>query len=478
MIRLSFLILLYFASRPGDAVGLHGFHYHGLEEPEAVNRATENITEGWIQQPLDHFNSHDNRTWWMRYLKNSHFYKEGGPILIMIGGEWEISNGFLEAGLMYELASKHNATMYYTEHRYYGKSRPTPNISSSNLQYLSVDQALADLAYFIQSRKNLEGFENSTVIVFGGSYAGGMASWARLKYPHLIQGALASSAPVFSKPDFFEYYEVVAESLRKYSQKCVDEIKAAFDGIEKLIFTDKDGLQKLKTYFNLCDPIEFSPDDLGYLMNTLAETFAGIVQYDKVTNGRTMIAATCEKMTASNLGSPIERLARLVSSNNCFPSSYKKFVKVYANETWDAQSDIMRLWYYQTCTEFGNYQTSNSKNSIFGTLFPLRYYIDICTDFYGKYYNMDFLKGRVKRTNLMYGGLHPDLRRVIFTNGEIDPWHPLSLLSSNLDQQVYGILIKNSSHCRDLYTDTPTDGQELLKARAQVRSIISSWISS
>jgi len=43
----------------------------------------------------------------------------------MIGGEWEISKGFLQAGLMYEIGSQHGGLMYYTEHRFYGKSRPT-----------------------------------------------------------------------------------------------------------------------------------------------------------------------------------------------------------------------------------------------------------------------------------------------------------------------------------------------------------------
>lgn len=59
--------------------------------------------------------------------------------------------------------------------------------SEENLQYLSVDQALADVAYFIEKMKKKLGKENARVIVFGGSYAGNMAVWARLKYPHLIQ---------------------------------------------------------------------------------------------------------------------------------------------------------------------------------------------------------------------------------------------------------------------------------------------------
>lgn len=43
----------------------------------------------------------------------------------MIGGEWEISKGFLQSGMMHEIATKYGGLMYYTEHRYYGKSRPT-----------------------------------------------------------------------------------------------------------------------------------------------------------------------------------------------------------------------------------------------------------------------------------------------------------------------------------------------------------------
>ncbi|XP_076286949.1 putative serine protease K12H4.7 isoform X2 [Lasioglossum baleicum] len=478
MIVLSVLWALCAVLHLGDAVGLHGFHFQGLEEPDTSHVIdVQKIDEAWIKQPLDHFNPRDNRTWSMRYYENSALFKAGGPILIMIGGEWEISTGFLQTGQMYEVAKVHNGMLYYTEHRYYGKSHPTEDLASKNLQYLSVDQALADLAYFIETKKQEKAFQNSVVVVFGGSYAGNMAAWARLKYPHLIQGALASSAPVFAKADFHEYYEVVTESLRKHSQQCVDDVKAAFDAVEELLATPQ-GPEKLKSYFNLCEvPKANSSSDLGLFMNSLAERFAGIVQYDKVVKGETKIAACCKHMTARYLGSPLQRLARLVADEDTCSIGYADFIERYTRKPWNMQPDVMRQWFYQTCTEYGYYQTTNSKKSIFGTLFPLSFFTDMCGDLYGDYFDGKFLDTRVRRTNLMYGGLRPDLRNVIFTNGNIDPWHALSVLQ-DLNRFSPAILIDGSSHCSDLYNHESTDVPELVQARSRVRTIISSWIKS
>lgn len=77
----------------------------------------------------------------------------------------------------------------------------------------------------------------------------------------------------------------------------------------------------------------------------------------------------------------------------------------------------------------------------------------------------------------MYGGLRPDLRNVIFTNGDIDPWHALSVLQ-DLNTFSPAVLIKGSSHCRDLYSDSDTDVEDLTRARVKIREIIASWISS
>ncbi|XP_011866150.1 PREDICTED: putative serine protease K12H4.7 [Vollenhovia emeryi] len=481
MIALNILLVLCSVHPLVNGVGFRGFTFQGLEEPRSLDKdADKNITDGWITQPLDHFNHRDNRTWSMRYKENSAFLKKDGPILVMIGGEWEITNGFLQTGLMYEIGVKHRGLMYYTEHRFYGQSRPTKDTSTENLQYLNADQALADLAYFIETKKKEKNMEKSVVIVVGGSYAGNMAAWARLKYPHLIQGALASSAPIQAKADFYEYYEVVTTSLGRQSANCVEDVKTAFASVEELLAT-QDGPDKLKLLFNLCDaPDVKSPSDLGYFMNTLAEVFAGIVQYDTVENGETKIAALCNKMTAAHLGSPLQRLAHVFSTQDkCQDVSYINFVKKYRETSWEsaAAKSIMRQWYHQTCKEYGYYQTTSSDKSVFGTLFPLDYYINLCIDLYGDYYNEKILGTRVRRTNIMYGGKLPDLRNVIFTNGDLDPWHPLSVIDE-LNASSPVIFMKGVSHCRDMLSDVDTDGDNLKEARARVRDIIGKWISS
>ena len=75
------------------------------------------------------------------------------------------------------------------------------SMSFANLKYLNSEQALSDLAYFIQfiKKNQLYGVNTNTPwITVGGSYAGAMAAWFRSKYPHITIGALGSSGVVLA----------------------------------------------------------------------------------------------------------------------------------------------------------------------------------------------------------------------------------------------------------------------------------------
>lgn len=60
-----------------NGVGFRGFTFQGLKEPEPLKGlANQNVIEGWITQPLDHFNHRDNRTWSMVIINLSSFQDE------------------------------------------------------------------------------------------------------------------------------------------------------------------------------------------------------------------------------------------------------------------------------------------------------------------------------------------------------------------------------------------------------------------
>ena len=83
---------------------------------------------------------------------------------------------------------------------------------------MSSQQALADVAQFIQWMIDTwDGVnENTQFVTFGCSYPGNLAAWFRLKYPQHTSGSVAGSSPVHAVLDFFQYLDVVDESLSMY----------------------------------------------------------------------------------------------------------------------------------------------------------------------------------------------------------------------------------------------------------------------
>ncbi|KAF2900100.1 hypothetical protein ILUMI_06086, partial [Ignelater luminosus] len=396
------------------------------------------VTEHWFTQILDHFNPNDNRTWQQRYFVNQEYYNSsyGGPVFLEIGGESEASKFLLRRGMMIDNAKKYGALCFELEHRYYGDSHPTEDLSTENLEYLSVQQALADLAEFISAMNEKYEFPPHTKwIAFGGSYSGSLAAWLRLKYPHLVHGAVSSSSVLAAKADYSDYFKIVADSLRTHSEECVRNVEIGTAEIDVLL-RRKNGAQHLEQIFNLCDPLEDSLNnskDISALFDVLAGQFADIVQYNKDNiKGRTITIDTiCKIMEDQTWGSRVNRLAAvnklIVSSYGyyCIPFKYRKLLSYFTETDWNSKAAIRgdRQWTFQTCTDLGLHSTSSHAPHVFSHHFPVEYYFEQCVDIFGPKYNSSFSYSATKRTNSLYGALDINVSNVVFVHGSMDPWH-------------------------------------------------------
>uniref|UniRef100_A0A914QC14 Uncharacterized protein n=1 Tax=Panagrolaimus davidi TaxID=227884 RepID=A0A914QC14_9BILA len=145
-------------------------HKEILMKKFTENAAYMNITQNAISQPADHFNKTDAKEWNQRFWNNSVFYKSDGPVFLMIDGEGPGGPSFIndENSPFLTWAKRFGADTYFLEHRGYGESLPTSEQSMETLKYISSEQALADIANFIEAINEIR--PNSKWITFGGSY--------------------------------------------------------------------------------------------------------------------------------------------------------------------------------------------------------------------------------------------------------------------------------------------------------------------
>lgn len=155
------------------------------------------------------------------------------------------------------------------------------NASTENLKYLSIEQALADLAHFVVEKKKEPGREQSKVIVVGASYSATMAAWFRQKYPHLAAGAWASSGPLFAKVEMSEYKEVVGAAVRQIGgERCYERLDNAFKDAGKLV--EERNFDRLKELFRICDSSDLTrQENIWRTFGSLTGILSGTVQYHR-----------------------------------------------------------------------------------------------------------------------------------------------------------------------------------------------------
>ncbi|KFD51388.1 hypothetical protein M513_07793 [Trichuris suis] len=236
--------------------------------------------ESWYDgMPVDHFSYDMNATFRLRYLINTeHWHSKIGPMFFYCGNEGSVEVFAQNAGFIWDNAEAFNAMVVFAEHRYYGRSLPFGNMSRNMLGKLSSSQALADFALLISHLKSTFGSAvYLPVIAFGGSYGGMLAAWMRIKYPHLIDGALAASAPVAQFPGLTPcsaFRDITSEVFRNTSNSCAVSISRSWKVIRKLGATTE-GRQKLIDIFKLCSESGVAlKNNVTQLVNWLSDIYS------------------------------------------------------------------------------------------------------------------------------------------------------------------------------------------------------------
>nr|XP_056701727.1 thymus-specific serine protease [Euleptes europaea] len=437
--------------------------------------------ESTIRQPLDHFNRQDQLTFNQRFWINEEYWQHpSGPVFLYIGGESALSMWDVLSGHHVELAQKYGALLVALEHRFYGASLNPDGLQDQNLMFLSSQQALSDLVsfhLFITQKYNL--MSNNTWICFGGSYPGSLSAWFRLKFPHLVFAAVSSSAPVRAQLDFRGYNKVVADSLLNPvvggSKECRDAVAEAFSIVDSLIHAGH--LEKLAKDFHSCGALK-GTSDLFEMVSNLADIFMGAVQYNDEGVQWGSVASLCRIMT-NQTGSPYQRLmvtnkVFLISMmQQCLENSHEEVLRELRSTNLSVSGVGERQWFFQTCTEFGYYQTCEDSTCLFSHLISLPSELDICAEVFNV--SRDRVQEAVAFTNEYYGADCPKASRVLFVNGDIDPWHALSVLR-NQSRSELALLINGTAHCANMMPSRPTDPLPLIQARKWISAQVGEWL--
>ncbi|KAB1261216.1 Thymus-specific serine protease [Camelus dromedarius] len=259
--------------------------------------------EGWLEQPLDPFNASDRRFFLQRYWVNDqHRASQDGPVFLHLGGEGSLGPGSVMRGHPATLAPVWGALVISLEHRFYGLSIPAGGLDMAQLRFLSSRHALADV---ISARLTLSRLFNvsssSPWICFGGSYAGSLAAWARLKFPHLIFASVASSAPVRAVLDFSEY------------NNCRAAASAAFAEVKRRLRAGGAAQAALRAELGACGSLGRS-EDQAELLGTLQALVGGAVQYDGQLPALPSQLDLCEQV----FGLSTSSIAKAVAQTNSY----------------------------------------------------------------------------------------------------------------------------------------------------------------
>ncbi|CAM8889275.1 unnamed protein product [Rhodiola kirilowii] len=296
----------------------------------------------------------------------------------------------------------------------------------------------------------------------GGSYAGMLSAWMRLKYPHVVLGALASSAPIL----YFDgltpedaYDKVVSKEYKEISENCYLSIKQSWAKIDE-VAVEKNGLAVLSKQFHTCSKLNSSSE----LKNALEHIYDAAAQ-----NGAFSIEKFCKIVDEASHDSNL--LDNIYSGLAAADAIWKKCLP---SEDYFLSKDTTDGWSWQSCIDMVMPMGRGNDTIYYPRPFNWTDFNLSCKMIYG-------VPPRPHWATTYYGGqdIKLVLRRfasnIIFSNVLKDPYSSGGVLEDISDTLV-AITAKKGRHCFDLLPMPSGSPKWMLKVRVKEVKIIRSWL--
>jgi len=327
----------------------------------------------------------------------------------------------------------------------------------------------------------------------GGSYAGNLAAWYRLKFPNMTKGCWAASAPVLAQVNWPGYGQMVWKGVATDTAGDRDyqiPLKL-YAGYEQLAGFAQDpspaAYQRLTELFNVCPGTLVSQDDRDMFEVTI-NTYPGVIlQYNNTQGPRLddIRAIVMAAKTALDAAIDVTKVLYLTvgpgMKSKCMDNSVGTLYRELSdtNLPADGQGNAARTWTWQTCNEFGYFQTATSEfdnRTLYTRAASSRsLWQQVCNDVFGI---ADAAIGaNVAATNSYYGGRDPKgISNIYFSNGELDAWSLLSIASYPVNsREVYAQVAPLGSHCVGLFAEMPGEVPGAAQIRNRALELFDMW---
>jgi pimeloyl-ACP methyl ester carboxylesterase len=452
--------------------------YSAKYVPEPAYTPSINLFNGSYFPPVDHFSPQDNRTVQFHYRLNLDYYHVDGPIFIFVNGLEGTTTRWIESGLVVDVAREVGAALVTADHRYMGLNIPTETATFEDMRFLSVDQAVADIAVFVETMlDHLGKIDATNVILWGTGYGAAISVFARARYPHLIDAVFSSSGTFRAEVFDTSYHDNLSANIQYHgSYECHARVKNAFE-VLKYLFENNQG-DYIRERLRLCNDVNpQSPQEVGLLFELFIDLISHYIRQHQL-YGMENFCRDMDYYPGDTLNSLIRWGIYAYSYDlvDCIDTNYPQLIQRVSQTAWEGHPEPrLRAYAYLRCSQIAAFRTTSEYyGSAFPSLLDAEYHFNFCEDIFGPNYNRHALEPATRRLNTQFGGQEQVVPFVIFTNAGLDPWVGHGVSEYDAEHGAVIFLYYQVAGA-DLTSITGTDPIELTLAKRQIHDTLVEW---